>query len=243
VLPTTDHDLIQTFDGRTARRASLLTRGVTIAVDLSLTVGIASLLFYLLSLLTPLDTPAARAPVGGIVALAFAYLVIGRDLVLSPGRRLFGLELARLPGNVPGLMGRRISVYAGDTQATRNDPLPRAMLAIVLATALSGLCLAASLTTTRIYAAALEHLSRGAAVQGAEGPFEPGRLPRALLVGITRGYVQLDVRDGQDRPLTLAFYLTRQGALWRVDAVEPATQPMTTSYSLGVADDEVPRRK
>lgn len=238
MTPDFRHGLVQTHDGREARRASLLTRGVAIAVDLILAVATASLLFYLLSLYAPLDTPRSRVPVGVVVALAFAYLVVGRDHVLSPGRWLFGLELARLPGNVPGLMGRRISVYADDASPAR-DPLPRAILAIVLATLLSGLCLTASLTTTLAFSTAVVHLEEGRGIDGARGPFERAPLPRTLLVGQRHALVQIDARDAADAAVTLEFLLERAGGGWQVEAARRATRPQLARFSLGALDTEI----
>ena len=48
------------LDGRNVPPASMLTKGVAVAVDLCLTVSVAALAFYLISTRLPLDDAAAR---------------------------------------------------------------------------------------------------------------------------------------------------------------------------------------
>ena len=49
------------LDGREVPPATMLTKGVAFAVDLTLTIGTVSLLMYLLSTQVPLDTRGARS--------------------------------------------------------------------------------------------------------------------------------------------------------------------------------------
>ena len=234
------HDRVDNDDGQPRRRASLLTRGVAVAVDLTLTVGAAALIFYLVSLQVPLDTARARTPIALVVALAFGYLVVGRDHWWSPGRAMLRLALARLPGNVPGLLGRRISVHQDEPPQISNDRLARAVLSVTLASVLAVLCLGGALTTTRIFQSVLHYVNSAQPVTGAPLSLTLSALPRALLVGPTRGYVQVNASAVGGEQYILDFYLSRVAQAWRIDVARTSSTPQLANYSLGTRDEEVP---
>ncbi len=228
------------LDGQQVPPASMLTKGVAVAVDLSLTVGLASLLFYLISTQVPLDTPGARTPIGLGVAAAFVYLVFGRDYWVSPGRRIYRLTLVRLQGNVPGLFGRRISVHIDPEPDKGNEPLAKAILVIALSTVLTVLCLAGALTTTAMFVTVQDYVQgRQPIARGPTSEVSLSSLPRALLAGTRRGYVQVDATTESGR-VTIAFYLSRSGRGWSVEHAQTTTRLMFANYSLGIADKEIP---
>ena len=234
------HATTVALDGRQVPPASMLTKGAAVAVDLSLTVGIASLSFYLISTQVPLDTPAARTPIGLGIAVAFAFLVFGRDHLFSPGRQIFRLALVRLPGNVPGLFGRSMSVHQDSVPDRGSQPLVKAMLVIVLSTSLSMFSLAASLTTTRMFKTVHEYAQSHQIIAGAApGTAVLSTLPRALLVGQERGYVQVDAR-GPAGTTTVEFFLRRDHRRWRVGAARETAPSMSANFSLGTSDKDIP---
>lgn len=213
------------------------TKGMALAIDLSLAVGVASLLLCLISTQIPLDTPAARTPIGLCVAAALIYLGVGRDHLFSPGRRILRLRLVRLPGNVPGLLGRSTSVHLDPVPDKGIDPLARAAALIALGTGVSIVSLAGVMSTTRIFATVHDYAASRPLVAGEM--VELSRWPRALLVGQRRGYVQVDAR-GPSATTTLEFFLQRDGEGWRVTSVRKIAPGAPASFSLGVSDAEVP---
>ena len=66
-------------DGQQLLMASMLRKGTAVAIDLSLTVAIASMCFGIVSWFIPLDDAQARLPVGAVVVATMVYIVIGRD--------------------------------------------------------------------------------------------------------------------------------------------------------------------
>jgi hypothetical protein len=228
------------LDGREVPTASMTTKGLAMAVDLSLTVGLVSFLFYVVSKQVPLDTAGARLPIGIGIAVAFAYLVFGRDHVFSLGRQLLRLQLVRLPGNVPGLFGRAMSVHRDAVPKQSTETLTKAILVIALSTSLSMFSLAGSLTTTRIY----KTVKTYARSQQINATIEPqdtvlSRLPRALLIGQRRGYVQIDA-SGPFGSTTLEFFLLRDHRHWRVVAARETKPSMSANFSLGISDKDLP---
>lgn len=225
------------LDGRRVPPASMATKGVALAVDLSLAVGVASLLFYLISIRIPLDTPAARTPLGLVAGAAVVYLALGRDHLFSAGRRLLRLQLVRLPGHVPGLLGRTMSVHRDPVAGTDTGLLTRCALVIALGTALSVLSLAGSLTTTRMLHVVHEHARTHELVAGRG--LTLARLPRALLVGQERGYVQIDAR-GPSGDTILEYFLLRDRSGWQVHLARETQTGMSANYSLGIRDADIP---
>ncbi len=218
----------------------MLTKGVAVAVDLCLTVGAATLVFYLVSTAVPLDDPTARVPVWMVLAIALGYLVFGRDHVYSPGRRTMRLTLVRLPGSVPGLYGRSISVHVDEKPGKGNEQLARAMLVIALASLLATLSLAGALTTTHLYTTARAHLLGGQPVAGLAAPVEElSSMPRALLMSRRRGYVQVDAHTA-DGKVMVEVFATRSGRSWAVTAARRAREAQFANYSLGVRDEDMP---
>ena len=218
----------------------MLIKGVAVAVDLCLTVGASALLFYLLSNAVPLDDPAARVPVWMVLAVALGYLVFGRDHVYSPGRRIMRLTLVRLPGSVPGLYGRSISVHVDEKPGKGNEQLTRAMLVIALASLLAALSLAGALTTTHLYTTVRAHLLAGRPVAGLAAPVDRlATLPRALLMNRQRGYVQLDAHT-VDGTVLVEVFATRVGRGWSVTAARRSREAQFANYSLGVRDEDMP---
>ena len=220
--------------------ATMLRKGTAIAVDLSLAVTIASMCFGLVSWFVPLDDPAAKAPIGVIIAVAMIYLVWGRDRFYSPGRNIFRLQLARLPGVVPGLLGRSVSVHIDAEPPDDKRPTAFSICLIAAMTIAAGVALAAGLSTTHIFRAVQEHAvaQPSLASRGGRLP-ELASLPRALLIGKERGYVQVSARWG-DEVDVLDFFLTRDKRRWQVVAVEPTKSRQLANYSLGAAPADMP---
>lgn len=228
------------LEGREVPPAPMTIKGVAMAADLSLTVGIVSFFFYLLSTQIPLDTEDAGTPIGLGIAAAFAYLVFGRDHLFSPGRQILRLQLVRLPGNVPGLLGRTMSVHRDAVPNKSNEALTKAILVILLSTSLSIFSLAGSLTSTRIFKTVKEY-ARSQPIIAAVAPqvVELSRLPRALLIGQQRGYVQIDARVPSGST-TLEFFLLRDHRHWRISAARETEVSMTANFSLGLSDKDIP---
>lgn len=220
--------------------ASMLRKGTAIAVDLSLAVAIASVCFGIVSWFTPLDDAAAKAPIGVIVVVAMIYLVWGRDRFYSPGRKIFRLQLARLPGNVPGLLGRSVSVHIDFEPPDDKRPTAFSICLIAAMTIAAGVALAAGLSSTHIFRAVQEYAAAqpSLAARGGRIP-ELASLPRALLIGKERGFVQVSARWGEEVDV-LDFYLTRKQRRWTVVAVEPTKLRQLANYSLGAAPDDIP---
>lgn len=240
MIPKFSNDIIETWDGHRVRRASMMLRGVTIAVDLSIAVAAACMGVFVVALVVPLDDPGARIPLGAVVVAAMLYLIAGRDYLVSPGRRIFGLQLYRLPGNVAGLMGRSLMAWPEHAPKPERDPLPRSIFAIVLSTLLGAMCVAAAVTNTHVYRFATDHLT----VHGATGVSAPvglGSVPRAVLIGSQRSYVQLGATDGAGEPVLLEVFLAREAGAWRVVRSGEAGQALFARFSLGAADEDIPR--
>ena len=220
--------------------ASMLRKGTAIAVDLSLAVAVASVGFGLVSWFVPLDDPGAKAPIGAIVAVAMIYLVWGRDRFYSPGRNIFRLQLARLPGNVPGLLGRSVSVHIDAEPPDDKRPTALSICLIAAMTIAAGVALSVGLSTTHIFRAVQEHVVTQPSLASREGRLpELASLPRALLIGKQRGFVQVSARWGEDADV-LDFFLERGPRRWRVIAVEPTKSRQLGNYSLGAAPDDMP---
>jgi hypothetical protein len=226
------------LDGREVPPATMLTKGVAFAVDLTLTIGTVSLLMYLLSTQVPLDTQGARTPIGLCLVLAFGFLIVGRDHLFSPGRNIFRLQLVRLPGNVPGLLGRKISVHRDSIPDTSFEPVVKGVLVVVLATALSIFSLAASLTTTRMFTTVKEYVRSNPGLL--DGPVKLANMPRALLIGATRGYVQVDANVASGKT-TFEFFLVRDHRQWRISAARKTAPTMSANYSLGAFAEDIPQ--
>ena len=64
-------------------------------------------------------------------------------------------------------------------------------------------------------------------------------MPRALLVGQERGYVQVDAR-GPAGTTTLEFFLRRERRNWRVSAARETEPSMSANFSLGTSDKDIP---
>ena len=227
-------------DGEQRQIASMLRKGTAIAVDLSLAVATACVLFGVISWFVPLDDAAARTPIGIVVGAALVYLVWGRDKFYSPGRTIFRLQLARLPGNVPGLLGRKVSVHIDPVAPDDKRPTAMSVCLIALATAAAGVAMSAALSSTHIFRAVHEYAATQPSLAAREGRIlELASLPRALLIGKERGYVQVSARWGDEKDV-LDFFLTRERSGWRVVAVAPAATRVLADYSLGAAADEIP---
>lgn len=228
------------LDGRNVPPASMLTKGVAVAVDLCLTVSVAALAFYLISTRLPLDDAAARTPIWAVLGLALAYLVIGRDHVFSPGRQLLRLVLVRLPGNVPGLFGRSISVHMDEEPDRSPRHLTRPLLVVTLASVLAVLGLGGALTTTRLYTTVKQYVLSGEPVSDMTDRVESlSTVPRALLMNRKRGYVQVDGKTGSGR-VTLEVFTVRDGVRWRVVLARPTTSKRVADYSLGAPESDIP---
>ena len=105
------------LDGQEVPPASMLTKGVAVAVDLSLTVGLASLLFYLISTQVPLDTPGARTPVGlGVAAALERFSTTLQYSVLWVVACSITLAQSESCGSPVGLLSREVNVPGPITQ-------------------------------------------------------------------------------------------------------------------------------
>ena len=227
-------------DGEQRPIATMLRKGTAIAVDLSLAVAAASIAFGLISWFVPLDDPGARAPIGVVVAVAMVYLVWGRDRFFSPGRKIFRLQLARLPGNAPGLLGRSTSVHIDPVPPDDSRPTAFSLCLIGVMTAAAAVAMAAGLSSTHIFKAVQDSASAQPSLAARAGRLpELASLPRALLIGKERGYVQVGAKWGDEQDV-LDFFLARERNQWRVVAVQPAKERVLANYSLGATPADIP---
>ena len=229
-------------DGQQLPIASLLRKGTAIAIDLSLTVALASLCFGALSWFVPLDDANAKAPIGLIVLDAMAYIIFGRDRVYSAGRHILRLKLAKLPGRAASLFNRSISVHIDPAPSEDNSALAFSLCLIGFATVAAAIALSAALATTHIFTAVHQYVQSHPAAVSRNG-LTPAlsQLPRALLVGKTRGYVQVS-GAWDDKKEIFDFYLKRDRGDWVVTAVEIAQKPLLGDYSLGALEKDIPTK-
>ncbi|NKC11394.1 MAG: hypothetical protein GKR94_04070 [Gammaproteobacteria bacterium] len=220
--------------------ASMLTKSMAVAVDLVLTVAAAALALNMLSQHIALDSPAAGTPVLVVAGLAMGYLTIGRDWWLSPGRKLLRLQLARLPGNVPGLLGRRVSVHSEALPDGRNTRMQRALAVIIIGSALIGLALANAMAATGVFQQARSHLLSRPTVPGLGQPLEVATFPRAVLISAERAYVQVFAKSSEHGAVLEVFLQRAVEGHWTVLAARVAADPMLANYSLGVAFRDLP---
>ena len=229
-------------DGQMLPIASMLRRCTAIAVDLCLAVGVGSVAFYLISLVVPLDSSSAKFPISAVMLLVIAYVGIGRNRFVSPGRHLFRLRLARLPGPVPGLYGKSITVHLDPEPKEDASQTTRACVAVGLSTVLAILSLSAALQTTTVYKAVVRHTEEVKPL-GAERGVNPelSSVPRALLIGQTRAYAQFTAYWGQ-RQGVLEYFLSRaRGGRWEIEVVRETEPHSFGNYSLGISEKEIPR--
>jgi len=238
------------IDGREVPVASLIKRGGAFAVDLCAGMFIAIAAMWIVSQRMPLDLPEARRAVLGIVLIVAVYLLWARDHGLpSPGRRLFSLRLV-YPARGGGLLARPLTIEApGTVRLAGGAAAPRGelvrvwtALGLVAGTSLAGLLIFAhALTTTTVYRsvqAFVDATSPFASRYGAEPDL--ANLPRVVLIGDERAYVQVDAEWGA-RQETLEFFLEREGRGWRVRLVRPVSSPrLYGNFALKVQDSAIP---
>jgi hypothetical protein len=221
--------------------ASLLRRGTVIAVDLTLTVAVASVLFGLISLTMPLDGQGARAPILGVMLAVLVYLVWGRDYAGSLGRALFRLRVARLPGPVPGLFGRKVAVHRDMPPVITNHQSLSAVVVILAASILAAVMLGMALTTTHVFKVVERYAQNSTTLADQLGASPKlSVLPRALLIGKERSYVQISAVWSNTAGV-LEFFLSREGRIWDVVHVQQSKASMLANYALAIEDDEIPR--
>ena len=220
--------------------APLLIRATAIAVDLCLAVAVASAACALISLLTPLDTAAAKLPMLVVVVAVVVYLAWGRNRYPSIGRSLHGLMLFRPTGPIAGIRGRPITVYIDAIPNAGNRPLELSILVIVGGSVLAALALAQSLASTQVFQLVEAHAQTAQPFQARYGaPIELSPLPRALLIGKQRAYAQVSAKWGEKQAL-LDFFLKREGRAWRIEQVSEGLPGRFANYALATPDDEVP---
>ena len=220
--------------------APLLIRATAIAVDLCLAVAAASAACALISLITPLDTAAAKLPMLVVVVAVVVYLAWGRNRYPSIGRSLHGLMLFRPTGPIAGIRGRPITVYIDAIPNASNRPLELSILMIVGGSVMAALALAQSLASTQVFQLVEAHAETVQPFQARYGaPIELSPLPRALLIGKQRAYAQVSAKWGETQAL-LDFFLKREGGAWRIEQVSEGLPGRFANYALATPDDEVP---
>ena len=229
-------------DGQMLPIASLLRRGTGIAVDLCLAVGVGALAFYAISLAVPLDSSSAKFPISAVMLLVIAYVAVGRNALISPGRQLLRLRLARLPGPVPGLYGKAVTVHVDPEPKDEATQTTRACLAVALSTVLTILCLGAALQTTTVFQAVERHTQQTEPLKAKYGsPPSLSTIPRTLLIAPTSGYIQVSANWGEQRGV-LEFFLSREPrGRWQIDLVRETEPHSFGNYSLGTAESEIPK--
>jgi len=229
-------------DGELLPLASVLKRGTAVAVDLCLAVGVGSILFYLVSLVEPLDTGAAKVPIFMIMTLVVGYVAVGRNMMPSPGRKLLRLRLTRLPGPAPGLHGRQVTVHMDPNPTEDGSQTTRACVAVGLATVLSILCLSAALQTTLVYQTVVAYNATARPLANAAGQAAIlSTIPRALLISPTRAYVQVSADIGEQRTVIEFFLHREKGVPWQVRLARETAPHSFGTYSLGTIEAEVPK--
>ncbi|MEM7404313.1 MAG: hypothetical protein AAF458_03425 [Pseudomonadota bacterium] len=229
------------IDGEQLVVASLLRKGTAIAIDLSLTVATASVCFGLLSWFVPLDDATAKLPIGIVTLAALSYIAFGRNHLTSFGRRILRLKLVKLPGRQGMLFNRAISVHIDPEPPDENRPLALSLCLIAAATLAAAVALSAALGTTHIFRAVeayVEARPPNIVRQGVRPVLS--KLPRALLIGKLRGFVQVSADWGHEIDV-LDFYLMRDDKHgWRVAGVRSTDDRQLGNYSLGASEADIP---
>ncbi|MBT6272992.1 MAG: hypothetical protein HOI95_02530 [Chromatiales bacterium] len=227
-------------DGEQLPLASLLRRGTVIAVDLTLTVAAASIFFGLISLIMPLDGQAARMPIMGVMLGVLVYLVWGRDYAGSLGRAMFRLRVARMPGPVPGLFGRKVAVHCDMPPVITNRQTLSAVVVIFASSSLAAAMLGVALTTTHVFKVVERYAQNSTSLANQLGASPTlSNVPRALLIGKERSYVQISA-IWSDSAGVLEFFLIRDGRDWDVVHARQIEGSMLANYALAIQDDEIP---
>ena len=227
-------------DGQLLPIASIIRRGAAISVDLCMAVAVGAFGFYIISLFTPLDTPPAKVPIGLVMCVVVLFMAIGRNRFQSPGRLIFRLKLTRLPGQVPGLYGRSITVHVDPEPTDEGKKTTTACLVVTLCTLLAIYTLSAALHTTTVFQTVVKHVER-------QQPFAAERgtrpilssVPRALLIAPQRAYVQIGATWGEHRGV-LEYFLVREGREWAIELVRETEPTMIGNYSLSISPSEIP---
>lgn len=229
------------IDGEQLPVASLLRKGTAIAIDLSLSVAAASVCFGMLSWFTPLDDAAAKPPIGVIMMAALCYVAFGRNHLPSLGRRILRLKLVKLPGRVGSIFNRAISVHIDHEPPDENGPLALSLCLIAAATLAAAVALSAALSTTHVFRAVEAYVEARPPDIVRDGVVPTlSNLPRALLIGKLRGFVQVSADWGHEVDV-LDFYLTRDAKdRWRVAAVRSTDERVLGNYSLGAPEKDIP---
>ena len=227
-------------DGQRLPIASMLRRGTAVSVDLCLAVALGSLGFYVISTFTPLDGDSANTPVLLVMGVVIAYVAWGRNRFRSPGRSMFRLRLARLPGPGPGLLGRSVTVHTDPEPVQDSSQLYAAIIAIILCTLSASLLLGIALANTTVYQSVKGYtIGRQPLARERGGSVTLGGLPRAVLIGRQRAYVQATA-EWPDSTGVLEFFLARRPNGWVVTQARVAEEPMFAHFALSIADEDIP---
>jgi hypothetical protein len=224
-------------------QAPMLTRGTAVAVDLCLIVAAGTAGFALISWFTPLDSEAASTPILCVMVVAVIYLVWGRNILFSAGRKMLGLKFQFVGAHIPGAHGRALIVFK-NPNAELDSKVTGQIIVVMLASALaSGLSLGQAVSSTAVFS-----LVKQAAEDRSALPKKYGRdselasFPRALLIGKKRAFVQVGIVRSDQHEL-LDFYLARQAdRTWRVEAVRESSVAKFFDYALYTPDKEIPKR-
>ena len=224
--------------------ASVIRRGGALAVDLCAGVLLGMAAMWVVSRGMPLDSPQAQVPIVIIVLAVAVYLVWARDRVLpSLGRHVFGLRLVRAGGGVPGALARPLTVYQFKSN---QDELARtaSAVAMVVTTSMVAVYLFASaITTTQVFQAALSFTDHAAPFTSKYGDAPVlDRLPRAMLVGEHRAFVQIAASWGSQTG-AIEYFLERDRPRdpWKVTLARESEMRFYGNYGLKVPDHEVPQ--
>ena len=158
-------------------------------------------------------------------------------------KQIFRLKLARLPGPVPGLLGRAVSVHIDEQVPSDYRPTSISVAVIAGATIVASVAMGAALKSTYMLAVVTEHVedSSDPVIRRAGRAPELSALPRAFLISEKRGFVQVGAHWESESDV-LDFHLSREavGTPWTVVVVQTAPQRLLANYSLRVPDEDIP---